>query len=207
MIKVENIEVMNFEGTIRGARNPLNSWDKSDSYTEGGKFYIGSADLALLKRLYRAGPSHRKYLRQIFVSMDITAPLYWWKEMDQYKVGTVTNSCSTMHTITKGEITLSNFSIDNIEDAGEYTDSFKRIVDDCERLRKAFNTTKDPQYWRWLIQLLPESWNQKRTITMNYENVVSMIEQRSNHKLSEWLDFCDVLRSLPCIKEIMEESK
>lgn len=203
MIKVENIQVYNISRAIYSARNPLGSWGKSDSNIEND--IVGKEDMALAKRLFNSGdPSHRKYLRQIFVSMDVTAPLYWWKEEDQYKVGTTTNSCSTMHTLTKKPISLDDFSIDDLDDAGTYKDSFLRTVDDCEKLRKAYVSTGDKQYWRWLIQLLPESFNQMRTLTMNYENVVSMIHQRSGHKLQEWRDFVEVLKDLPYVKEIME---
>ena len=212
MIKVENIDVWGFEHAVRSMRNPLDSWHKNDSvfthepseYTLNGCI-VGPNDLDLMRRLYKAGTEHRKYLRQIFVSMDVTAPLYWWKEADQYKVGTTTNSCSTMHTITKKPITLADFSIDNYEMAGNYKDAFCDVVDDCENLRKAYLASMDKQYWRWLIQLLPESFNQMRTLTMNYENVVNMIHQRSNHKLQEWRDFTDILRDLPYVKEIMND--
>lgn len=198
MIKVENIQIMNVPGAIRGARNPLDSWDKSDSHIDDdGMYLVGQNDLNLMRRLYKAGTSHRKYLRQIFVCMDITAPLYWWKEMDQYKVGTVTNSCSTMHTLSKTPITADCFSMDDVE-----PEVVRDIVKRCEEYRLRFQETKNPAIWKALIQILPESWNQKRTLTMNYENAVSMIEQRSSHKLSEWLDFCDVLRAMPLIKEI-----
>lgn len=205
MIKVENIDAWGFEHAIRGARNPMNSWDKSDSYRG---FYIsrlGKNDLDLMQRLYKAGTEHRKYLRQIFVSMDITAPLYWWKEADQYRVGITTNSCSTMHKITSKPIELSDFSYDNfeIEDEGiNLKDCFTNTVADCEMLRKKYIETKDKKYWRGLIQLLPSSYNQKRTITMNYENVVNIIKQRTGHKLTEWEEFCNILWNLPYLKEI-----
>lgn len=217
MIKVEHIETWGFEHAIRGARNPLDSWKKSDSLFDGRNILdetiieqgtkltgLGKNDLDLMRRLYKAGSEHRKYLRQCFVSMDVTAPLYWWKEEDQYKIGTTTNSCSTMHTLTKKPITLADFSIDYLDDAGIYKESFLRTVDDCEKLRQAFMSTNDKQYWRWLIQLLPESFNQKRTLTMNYENVFNMIHQRRNHKLQEWRDFVEILLDLPCVREIGE---
>ena len=208
MIKVENCEVFNFEGAIRGLRNPMNSWDRSDSKFNDCNS-IGENDLSLMRRLYKAGSEHRKYLRQIFVSMDITAPLYWWKEFDTYKVGTVANSTSTMHKIHSKPIELSDFSYDNFsidDDTCEIDleDCFINVVTDCEMLRKKFVETKDKKYWRALIQLLPESYNQTRTVTMNYENVINIIKQRTGHKLDEWNIFVDELNKLPYIKEITE---
>jgi hypothetical protein len=232
MIKVENIDVWGFEHAIRGMRNPKNSWAKSDSYMgydcqtcgridrEGScepkkhdcseylGIEIGPNDLDLMRRLYKAGSEHRKYLRQIFVSMDITAPLYWWKEFDTYKVGTVANSCSTMHKITSKPITLSDFSTEEFDIADEgisMNDCFINVVADCEMLRKKYLETNDKKYWRGLIQLLPSSYNQKRTVTMNYENAVTMIHQRTGHKLDEWNEFVETLKSLPYISEIMSE--
>ena len=206
MIKVENIEVTGFEAAIRGARNPLNSWNKSDSHyiwqdNVGEKFVLGPNDLGLMKRLYKAGESHAKYLRMIHVTMDVTAPLYWWKEADQYKVGTTTNSCSTMHKITSKEIELSDFSID---DTG-MEEIFTFVVADCEKLRKKYLETNDKKYWRGFIQLLPSSYNQKRTWDFDYQTAVTMIHQRTGHKLSEWNEFVEVLKSLPYISEIMGE--
>lgn len=206
MIKVENIEVTGFEAAIRGARNPLNSWSKSDSHyiwqdNVGEKFVLGPNDLDLMRRLYKAGESHAKYLRMIHVTMDVTAPLYWWKEADQYKVGTTTNSCSTMHKITSKEIELSDFSID---DTG-MEEIFTFVVADCEKLRKKYLETNDKKYWRGLIQLLPSSYNQKRTWDFDYQTVLNMIHQRTGHKLSEWNDFVEILKNLPCISEIMDE--
>lgn len=232
MIKVENVDVWGFEHAIRGMRNPKNSWAKSDSYMgydcqkcgridrEGScepkkhdcseylGIEIGPNDLDLMRRLFRGGSEHRKYLRQLFISMDITAPLYWWKEFDTYKVGTVANSCSTMHKITSKEIELSDFSMDDfeIEEFGiSLKDCFINVVADCEMLRKKYLETNDKRYWRGLIQLLPSSYNQKRTVTMNYENAVTMIHQRTGHKLSEWNEFVETLKSLPYISEIMGE--
>lgn len=209
MIKFENTEVFNFEGAIRGMRNPLNSWDKSDSeYTldwntkpdTGIMFVIGANDLALMKKLIKAGSDHRKFMRQILVSVDITAPLYWWKEFDTYKVGTVVNSCSTMHKITSKPISHDDFSID--EGLLVY---FVDTIVECERLREEYLKTKDPKYWRGLIQLLPESYNQKRTVTLNYEVLRNIYGSRKNHKLDEWsVGFIDWIKSLPYSELITE---
>lgn len=222
MIKVENIEVFNLEGAIRGMRNPLNSWDKSDSkwcFVEDPspinpcdefEFVIGENDMNLMKRLYNAGSEHRKYLRQIFVSMDITAPLYWWKEFDTYKVGTVSNSCSTMHTIHKKEFTEDDFSHEKLmnETGVPFVSprgALGQIINTLNYCRGRYLETKDKNWWWQLIQLLPTSYNQKRTITMNYENVISIIKQRAGHKLDEWNDFIGVLLdNLPYIKEIIK---
>jgi len=227
MIKVDNIDVWGFEHAIRGMRNPLSSWDKSDSevafhafenfplddenankYRElndkyGVNLKIGSNDLDLMRRLYKAGSEHRKYLRQIFVSMDITAPLYWWKEFDTYKVGTVANSCSTMHKISAKEFTLDDFSIEHLNDFNKA--QMLNLVNVLNANREAYIRTKDKSDWWQLIQLLPSSYNQKRTITMNYENVVTMIKQRTGHKLDEWNNFVDILSELPYIKEITKD--
>ena len=223
MIKVENIDVWGFEHAIRGMRNPLNSWNKSDSIkcyanencqvickNNDCGWCIGENDLDLMRRLYKAGPEHRKYLRQIFVSMDITAPLYWWKEFDTYKVGTVSNSCSTMHKIHDKQFTTDDFSHENItEDV-----SCKAFLDILKALnfnRTMYLETKDKKWWWNMIQLLPSSYNQKRTITMNYENVITMIHQRSGHKLDEWNELVDIFKTLPYISEItqpkLEENK
>ena len=230
MIKFENTEVFNFDGAIRGMRNPLNSWDKSDSdfspctitgsyqcsdcqyknVDTGTRVHIGADDLELMKKLIKAGSDHRKFMRQIIVSVDITAPLYWWKEFDTYKVGTVANSCSTMHKIASKPIELSDFSIDNLyidDDFSEITleDMFVNVVKDCETLRLKYNETKAKKYWRGLIQLLPESYNQKRTITLSYENIYNMRKARKNHKLSEWsIGFIDWTYTLPYAEELLE---
>lgn len=218
MIKAENIEVWGFEHAIRGMRNPLNSWDRIDSgyFKMNGEYYIGENDLELMRKLYHAGTEHRKYLRQIFVSMDITAPLYWQKEMDTYKVGTVANSCSTMHKIAAKEFELDDFSHEHLLEGG-YQDSFGTlariesesilgcIIGYLNYLRERYNYTKDKTYWWQIIQLLPSSYNQRRTVTMNYENVVNIINQRSEHKLDEWREFCEVLRGLPYVKEIIKK--
>ena len=213
MIKVENVDIWGFEHAIRGMRNPLNSWSKSDSIfketSEVGSEKleipkIGENDLDLMKRLYKAGTEHRKYLRQIFISLDITAPLYWWKEMDQYKIGTTTNSCSTMHKIAAKEFELDDFSHEHID--GMYVEScMKTIIDYLNATRSIYLKEKDKRWWWQLIQLLPSSYNQKRTITMNYENVITIIKQRTGHKLDEWNELVNIFLDLPYIKEIIEE--
>lgn len=216
-IKFENTQVLNFEGAIRGMRNPLNSWDKSDSEWVGDVNYnlvidIGPNDLNLMKRLIKAGSDHRKFMRQILVSVDITAPLYWWKEFDTYKVGTVSNSCSTMHKITSKPIELSDFSIDDFNIDDDYNeisleDMFINIVADCEELRKKYLETKDKRYWKGLIQLLPSSYNQRRTITLNYEVLYNIYGSRRNHKLDEWsIGFMEWIESLPYSELITDRS-
>lgn len=202
MIQVEKIDTWGFEAAIRGMRNPLNSWDKSDSYIELCDVIVGEADLALMHKLYKGGCEHRKYLRQIFVSMDIVAPLYWWKEFDTYKVGTVANSCSTMHKIHAKEFTLDDFSHDQLTHIS--IQFLEALLIYLNNLRSEYLATKDKSYWWQMIQLLPTSYNQRRTVTLNYENVVSMIKQRENHKLDEWKIFVDLLKNkLPYIKAIM----
>lgn len=219
MIKVENIDVWGFEHAIRGMRNPLNSWDKSD--TIYGEFHglddngreilvpydppeIGKNDLDLMKRLYKAGTEHRKYLRQIIVSLDITAPLYWWKEFDTYKVGTVANSCSTMHKIAAKEFELDDFSHEHLSDYS-IVHALEPTIDVLNHQRELYITDKSKTWWWQMIQLLPSSYNQKRTITMNYENVVTMIRQRVAHKLDEWREFVVILSKLPYLDEITGE--
>ena len=217
MIKVKNIDTWGFDHAIRGMRNPLNSWDKSDSYIELCDVIVGDADLALMHKLYKAGAEHRKYLRQIFVSMDIVAPLYWWKEFDTYKVGTVANSCSTMHKLHAKEFVLDDFSHEHLssvwkEDEIVYYEEYGNValevleftVKALNHYRNLYLKTNDKNYWWYMIQLLPSSYNQRRTVTMNYENAVNMIRQRENHKLDEWRDFVKELRQLPYMKQIME---
>ena len=212
MITVSNISVWGFEHAVRGMRNPLNSWDKSDSTwiydIPNAKFHLGKNDLDLMRRLYQAGTEHRKYLRQIFVSMDITAPLYWWKEFDTYKIGTVANSCSTMHKIQAKEFTLDDFSVEHIGDVPNcdpvYLDMIYYVIQTLNEARHCYLDTKDKKYWWQMIQLLPSSYNQKRTVTMNYENVMSMIKQRAGHRLDEWNEFVEILLSLPHIEEIRD---
>lgn len=218
MIKVENVDTWGFEHAIRGMRNPMNSWYKSDSvkcrydvdcdycewdYLRCSEFYIGKNDLDLMRRLYKAGTEHRKYMRQIFVSMDITAPLYWWKEFDTYKVGTVANSCSTMHKIAAKEFELDDFSHEHLDRYGEETLANTLVTLNVARDRYIDAKQKDD--WWVMIQLLPSSYNQKRTITMNYENVVSIIKQRTGHKLKEWEDFVEILKNLSYVNEIIQD--
>ena len=246
-MKFKNTEVFNFEGAFRGMRNPMNSWNKSDSnfnnvdscmnpdpnfedcqnckYFDGfGRAcipYIGSSDMKLAQNLIKAGSADRKFMRQIFVSVDITAPLYWWKEYDTYKVGTVANSTSTMHKLATTPITLECFETDDMDEhliwhsknelPWSIETTFKTFVESLEDLRQAYLETKDKKYWKELIRLLPESWLQTRTVTMNYENIYSMIRQRRNHKLNEWSgkdnpnlpNFIGWARSLPYADELL----
>ena len=234
-MKFQNIDVWGFEHAIRGMRNPKNSWDRSDSgklywdgtwyheelknyFTEYGvNFYIGENDMKLAQTLIKAGNEHRKFMRQIFVSVDITAPLYWWKEFDTYKVGTVANSTSTMHKLATTPITLDCFEIDdydrnlsladnpNDDDGLDNISTFEEdIIYVLENIRQKYLETKDKRYWKELVRWLPESWLQKRTITMNYENVRNMYFQRRNHKLTEWSEsFIKWVESLPYAEELI----
>ena len=216
-MKFQNTKVMNFEGALRGLRNPLESWVKSDSvYIPGSPEQIGPKDLDLAQRMIKAGASDRKFLRQIFVSVDITAPLYWWKEADTYKVATVANSTSTMHKLASTPITkdcfeMGDYNSDIVIFKGEpYTiddttdDCIDYIIDICETLRKRYLETKDKRYWKELIRWLPEGWLQKRTWTANYETLRNMYGQRKNHKLTEWSqDFCNWVKTLPYAEELI----
>lgn len=201
MLKTERTVVMNFENAVRGARNPLSSWEKSDSRVENGKFIFGEADLNLARRLCRAGSDHRKFIRQIFVSVDITAPLYWWKEFDTYKVGTVANSTSTMHKLHSREILLSDFSTDKM--TPECLEVFSDYVAYIEGVRQEYIATRDKAKWYDLIQLLPSSYNQLRTVTLNYENLINIYRARKNHKLDEWHVFCGWIRTLPYADDLI----
>ena len=203
MIKIENIDVYGFEAAIRGARNPMNSWNKMDSYYEFGRFQIGEDDYDLLRRLTIAGPEHRKWNRMVTVTMDITAPLYWWKEYDTYKVGTVANSCSTMHKIQAKEFELDDFSHEHLEEYPKWL--LSEVIVELNKNREDFNKTKDKNYWWQMIQLLPTSYNQKRTVHLNYEVLGSMYHQRRHHKLTEWVDFCDIIKTLPYSEFITRE--
>lgn len=244
-MKFENTEVMNFEGALRGMRNPMNSWDKSDgSYClistsekvnycstcpvsercTGSqrdvetRYIIGKNDLRLAQQLIRAGSEHRKFMRQIFVSVDITAPLYWWKELDQYKIGTTTNSCSTMHKLASTPITMDCFEIDDYNPEikceqivdydypqdREVKDGADYIITMLEGLRQKYLKTKDKRFWKELVRWLPESWLQTRTVTMSYENLYTMVHQRKNHKLSEWsVNFIKWAKALPYAQELI----
>lgn len=242
MLKIENTEVMGWEHAIRGMRNPKNSWEKSDSnwryvapaqrenhilasYSDDSEFWIGPNDADLMNRLRNAGTDHRKFMRMITVYLDITAPLYWWKEFDTYKVGTVANSCSTMHKIADKEFTLEDFSHEHLlgmanNDAGDALflndannirvdgdDLLGLIINVLNYYRGRYIKTKDKRYWWQLIQLLPSSYNQRRTVMLNYEVLANIYKSRRNHKLDEWHTFCDWIESLPYSKLITGEKK
>ena len=202
MIRIERTSVVNFENALRGMRNPMNSWDRSDSYyDENGRYIIGENDLSLAVRLARAGSDDRKYLRQIFVSVDVTAPLYWWKEYDTYKVGTVANSTSTMHKIHSKAFSRDDFSCDRMSDTA--LNCLDHIIEVLEERRQNYIETKDTAYWHDMIQLLPTSYNQMRTCTLNYENLINIYFARRYHKLPEWHVYCDWIASLPYAKELI----
>ena len=241
MIKIENFEVLGWEHAIRGMRNPMNSWEKSDSVfidedgdwytitgdsgpfknvdefsTDGQQVYIGPNDLDLMKRLRNAGTDHRKFMRMITVYLDITAPLYWWKEFDTYKVATVANSCSTMHKIAAKEFTLDDFSHEhlfhNVNDTEMWLDiDFFNVLDNTifylNKARELYLKTKDKKYWWQMIQLLPSSYNQKRTVMLNYEVLANIYPMRKNHKLDEWRDFCKWIETLPYSELITMEKE
>lgn len=201
MIRLERAQVMNMEGAIRGARNPLNSWDRMDSsYDKDGNYILGENDLSLAKRLCKAGSDHRKFIRQILVSVDITAPMYWWKEFDTYKVGTVANSTSTMHKIHSKPFELEDFSHDHLSESGKA--AMVAFIKVLEEKRLSFVETKNKADWYDIIQLLPSSYNQTRTVTMNYENLLNMYFARRSHKLEEWHTYCDWILTLPYTKEL-----
>lgn len=202
MIKLERTSVMNLENAIRGARNPLSSWDRSDSFYDGeGNFVLGEADLALAGRLAVSGSDHRKYLRQVFVSVDITAPIYWWKEFDTYKVGTVANSTSTMHKIHSKPFSADDFSHDHLTEEGRA--ALDAMISYLEFTRLAYVETKDKKYWYDLIQLLPSGYNQMRTVTLNYENLINIYYARRSHKLDEWHTLCDWIKTLPYAEKLI----
>ena len=202
MLTLKNTSVMNFENAIRGARNPMNSWGRMDSHTEpDGSFVFGPNDLDLAMRLAKAGSDHRKYLRMIFVSVDVTAPLYWWKEYDTYKVATVANSTSTMHKIHSKPFSMDDFSCDHMTDG---TKKFmETVVAELENIRLRFKEKKSKDDWYDMIQLLPSSYNQMRTCTFNYETLINIYRARKNHKLAEWHTFCDWIETLPYAEQLI----
>ena len=203
MIKIENVEVVGFAAAIRGMRNPMNSWSKSDSCfcpnepcCEGNcSMMIGPNDLDLMKRLRNAGTDHRKFMRMIAVYIDVTAPLYWWKEFDTYKVGTVANSCSTMHKIHEKEFTLKDFSCEHLTPWNETV--LANLIVELNANRDRYLQTKEKEDWWQMIQLLPSSYNQKRTVMFNYEVLANMYKSRKDHKLDEWRNFCSWIKTLP----------
>lgn len=202
MIRLERTSVMNLENAMRGARNPMNSWGRMDSeYDEEGNYCLGPNDLDLAKRLRKAGSDHRKFIRQIFVSVDITAPIYWWKEYDTYKVATVANSTSTMHKIHSKPFELGDFSHDHLTGSGLRI--LEGMIKELEDIRLRFVTDKRKEDWYDLIQLLPSSFNQMRTCTLNYETLVNIYYARQNHKLEEWHEFCRWVESLPYARELI----
>lgn len=202
MITLERTSVMNLENAMRGARNPMNSWDRMDSYyDENGDYILGPNDLGLAMRLRKAGSDHRKYIRQIFVSVDITAPLYWWKEYDTYKVATVANSTSTMHKIASKPFSINDFSHDHMTPST--LEFMQTIVDKLETIRLQYLETKNKEDWYDMIQLLPSSYNQMRTCTFNYETLINIYYARKDHKLAEWHTFCDWIKTLPYAAELI----
>jgi len=226
MIKIEETETYGWEAAIRGMRNPMNSWDKSDSgicykevachscnenrnncayNLEHDGFVIGDNDLDLMHRLCAAGSDHRKFMRMIAVSCDITAPLYWWKEFDTYKVGTVANSCSTMHKIHDKEFTIEDFSHEHLQEP--MLEILKHTIHGLNDSREAYLNSKDKLMWWQMIQLLPSSYNQKRTVMLNYEVLSNIYKSRKNHKLDEWHDFCDWIKTLPYSELIIDKKK
>lgn len=213
MIKVENIDVYGFKTAIRGMRNPKNSWDKSDSgmkwvnnnIFDHQEFMIGENDLDLMKRLYKGGTEHRKYARQIWVGMDITTNHIVWAEFDTYKIGVTRDSCSKMHKIHVKGFERDDFSHEGIDEVGGFAEEhFTKTLEVLEKLRVLFNETHEKKYWRAMLELLPMGYNLRATVTMSYENVFNIIRQRSNHKMFEWIEFCNILKTLPYVKEIME---
>lgn len=230
MLKIEKTDIHGWEAAIRGARNSFNSWDKSDSEPQymcmddkhrcpDGPYRIGPNDYELMKKLAKAGPSHAKYRRFITVTMDVTGPLYWWKEMDTYKVGTVGNSCSTMHKIADKEFELEDFSCEHLEDIENvyyasnalywpyFKHAFKEMINLLNTARTIYLETKDKKYWWQMIQLLPSSYNQKRTLLVNYEVLANIYQQRKGHKLDEWRTFCEWIEGLPMSEIITGEEK
>ena len=216
MLKLECTEVMGWEHAIRGMRNPMNSWNRSDSQwdyyfpsiehelVQNGdnlNFYVGPRDRELMNKLRNAGTDHRKFMRMIVVYVDITAPLYWWKEFDTYKVGTVANSCSTMHKIHDKEFTLDDFSYEHLRDIS--LEGLKKQIEYLNEVRSAYLKTSNKEWWWQMIQLLPTSYNQKRTVMLNYEVLANIYKSRKNHKLDEWHSFCDWIEEFMPLKELI----
>lgn len=213
MIKVENIDVYGFKTAIRGMRNPKNSWDKSDSgmkwidnnIFDHQEFIVGENDLDLMKRLYKGGTEHRKYARQIWVGMDIVTNHIVWAEFDTYKIGVTRDSCSKMHKIHVKSFERDDFSHEGIDEVGGFAEEhFAKTLEVLEKLRVLFNETHEKKYWRAMLELLPMGYNLRATVTMSYENVFNIIRQRSNHKMFEWIEFTNILKTLPYVKDIME---
>ncbi|MFI3324844.1 MAG: hypothetical protein R3Y35_01570 [Clostridia bacterium] len=202
MIQLTNHSVMNIENAMRGARNPMNSWDRSDSYyDENGNYILGENDLGLAIKLCKAGSDHRKFIRQILVCVDIAAPLYWWKEYDTYKVATVANSTSTMHKIHSKPFEMEDFSTDKMSENAK--NQMSEFIAFLEKTRLEFVKTKDKNAWYDIIQLLPSSYNQLRTCTFNYETLINIYNSRKSHKLDEWKVFCAWIETLPYAKELI----
>lgn len=201
-MKFEHTEVWGFSAALRGMRNPKESWARSDSWFVNGKYKIGPNDMDLATRLISAGSEHRKFLRYIHVQVDMTAPLFIWKEYDTYKINTVANSTSTMHKITSRPITIDCFETDDLEDFEKYY--LNKVANECEAYRELYLENNDKRYWKALIRLLPESWLQTRTLDLNYETLRNIYHQRKNHKLSEWHTFCEWVESLPYSKEFIQ---
>lgn len=215
MIKFEHTETMGWEAAIRGMRNPHNSWDKSDSkylrqedgHIIASRYEIGPNDHDLMMRLVKAGTDHRKFMRMIVVYVDVTAPLYWWKEFETYKVGTVSNSCSTMHTLDKRDLELEDFSMDSIEENDEAVQLFCDVIERINALRHWYKQSGEKSYWREMIQLLPSGYNQRRTLMLNYEVLANIYRARKNHKLVEWREFCRWIETLPYSELITGKEK
>lgn len=202
MIKIERTSVMNFENAVRGARNPMESWARGDSTVDAdGGFHLGENDQKLARKLCRAGSDHRKFIRQIFVSVDVTAPLYWWKEYDTYKIATVANSTSTMHKLHSRPFQEEDFSCDQL--TSESKKVFLGMMEYLEQVRERYVETKDKKDWYDLIQLLPSSYNQMRTLSFNYETLINIYYARCNHKLLEWHVFCDWIKTLPYAEDLI----
>lgn len=199
MIKIENVEVYGWKAAIVGMRNPTNSWAQDDSIIDKlGLVDIGENNLKLMKSLVKAGSDHSKFMRMITVTLDVVAPMYWWKEFDTYKIGTVRNSCSTMHKIHDKKFTLADFSYEKLIDSEESWFGFmEQLIDALNCAREFFNETNDKTYWWQMIQLLPSSYNQRATLQLNYAVLRNMYHSRKNHKLDEWVDFCKWIESLP----------